>query len=446
MQIFQRIHRVLLRGPYENSEPSSILIHIRLRSIITMNKVLVKIKNIIRNILYAALSFMDNVLSDKTQKQDSADYYKRRKSDGHLAEGRGDQALIRPQKHRLRNLLGVLLLYWLSFFIFYFFTALSRPLFFLISLLLLTQIISIIYFRQLFYQWRLSLDIDIAYANLVFALIIIYLAPPTFFLYGFLLAITIAFSSFRLSTARISIRVLIALLAYWALIACLSLSKRAITNIQEQMIYGCVLLLITPVYVVLATKIRHLQQALFRINSKVNNIEQHARLDELTGSYNRRYINVVLEQHKHFADTADGQFCVAMMDIDHFKRINDELGHLMGDEVLKIFARIVEQSVRSKDIFGRYGGEEFLLILPKTKLLDALNTSERIRLRIANYPWPDELQGRVTISTGVTQYVPSESIYELLGRADAALYLAKSGGRNQVIVQEASRGKSKTDP
>ncbi len=111
--------------------------------------------------------------------------------------------------------------------------------------------------------------------------------------------------------------------------------------------------------------------------------------------------------------------------------------------MLRHFARVAQENVRAGDIFGRYGGEEFLLIFPATSLLPALNTCERIRAQVEAHAWKGLLRGKVTVSIGVTQYVPGESVLEFFSRADTATYLAKEGGRNQVVVEEPTR---KGDP
>jgi len=166
--------------------------------------------------------------------------------------------------------------------------------------------------------------------------------------------------------------------------------------------------------------------------------ERAASTDYLTGLPNRRtLVEMGLKRFEQArTSVASGGFGLAIVDIDHFKRINDELGHLGGDEVLRTFARIAQQGVRGGDLFGRYGGEEFLLIFPATSLLPALNTCERIRAQVETHAWSGLLKGRVTVSIGVTQYVLGESVLEFFSRADTAMYMAKEGGRNQVVVEE----------
>jgi diguanylate cyclase (GGDEF)-like protein len=169
---------------------------------------------------------------------------------------------------------------------------------------------------------------------------------------------------------------------------------------------------------------------------RIRDIEEHARRDPLTGCFNRRYLVAALEEQKRLADEHGVPLCLAVLDLDHFKRINDEVGHLAGDEVLRTFSRVALENIRSTDIFGRYGGEEFLLVLPETPLLSALNMAERIREQVEHHAWSGKLHGLVTVSIGLTQYIDGESVLDLFSRTDTAMYLAKRGGRNQVVVEE----------
>ena len=197
-----------------------------------------------------------------------------------------------------------------------------------------------------------------------------------------------------------------------------------------------VLLFTLPAFIYLSAKVHHLYQTLHRASRKIKGIEEDAKQDVLINCFNRRYMVAALEEQKLLADQNNTPLCLAVLDLDHFKRVNDQLGHLGGDEVLRLFSRIAQESVRSEDIFGRYGGEEFLLIFPGTSLLPALNTSERIRTEVEAYHWDKNIRNSVTVSIGVTQYIAGESVLELFSRADTAMYLAKEGGRNQVVVEE----------
>jgi diguanylate cyclase (GGDEF)-like protein len=198
-----------------------------------------------------------------------------------------------------------------------------------------------------------------------------------------------------------------------------------------------VLALTLPGFVLLAGRVRQLHGALFKAGLKIKNIEEEARRDPLIGCYNRRYIVAALEEQKRLADDTGAPLCLAVIDLDHFKRVNDEVGHLAGDEVLRTFARVAQENIRQMDIFGRYGGEEFLLILPRTPLLAALNATERIRDKVEANRWAAELNAPVTVSIGLTQYNAGESVLDLFSRTDTAMYMAKRGGRNQVVVEES---------
>jgi diguanylate cyclase (GGDEF)-like protein len=120
-----------------------------------------------------------------------------------------------------------------------------------------------------------------------------------------------------------------------------------------------------------------------------------------------------------------------LFDIDHFKQVNDTFGHPVGDRVLVKIAQTIRQEIRKADIFGRVGGEEFLLLLPKISVDNASCFAERIRSRVAELQWDDTpIAKPITISLGITQYHQKDSLEDLIARADQALYQAKHKGRN----------------
>jgi diguanylate cyclase (GGDEF)-like protein len=163
-------------------------------------------------------------------------------------------------------------------------------------------------------------------------------------------------------------------------------------------------------------------------------IEELAELDELTGSFNRRSIMRMLDDEISRALRSKQPCSVALIDLDWFKRINDRFGHPTGDEVLRTFAITVFANIRSIDRFGRYGGEEFLLILPETEDDAAERTLNRLRAIVADLDWSAISSGmNVTISAGVTKLLPDDAPDSILARADAALYRAKDLGRNKVV-------------
>ncbi len=163
-----------------------------------------------------------------------------------------------------------------------------------------------------------------------------------------------------------------------------------------------------------------------------------AVMDGLTGLFIRRYFDVRLAEEVARVKRYGGQVALAMLDIDHFKRINDTYGHQVGDEVLKQTASIIKDTVRNQvDVVCRYGGEEFVVIMPNTDLPGAELVGERIRRRRQDYSFPGP-QGpiKITLSCGIScmDQATTVSAHELLHRADMALYQAKESGRNKVQV------------
>lgn len=152
--------------------------------------------------------------------------------------------------------------------------------------------------------------------------------------------------------------------------------------------------------------------------------------DALTSLPNRRYLitfgSKLLTSHSR----RNGQISLLMLDIDHFKHINDTFGHLVGDKVLKQFAELVQNAIRQQDMFTRYGGEEFVLLLPDTALEGAMKIAEKIRATIESSAFKHVKS--ITISIGCTQYTNGQTLDEVISKADQALYIAKSSGRNQV--------------
>lgn len=166
-------------------------------------------------------------------------------------------------------------------------------------------------------------------------------------------------------------------------------------------------------------------------------VREMAIRDELTGLFNRRHVMDVLRQQKALADSGDYDFCLAVLDLDHFKSVNDTFGHGVGDEVLKRFARVAEACLRDADYTGRFGGEEFVLVLTQVDVEGAGVVAERLCRVLAETDFSDIETGlkRVTVSIGVTAYRSGESLDETLARADQCLYAAKDGGRNQVVLE-----------
>lgn len=165
-------------------------------------------------------------------------------------------------------------------------------------------------------------------------------------------------------------------------------------------------------------------------------VKKLSTIDPLTGLYNRRHFNASAELEFQRVLRYDLPLSAIMMDIDHFKRVNDSYGHAVGDKVLVEVAAVCMRGLRSMELHARYGGEEFCFLLPETALKGALNLAERLRADVAELHFDsDKGNFTVTASFGVAERLAGkDSIYNLLKRSDQALYEAKRGGRNRVTM------------
>lgn len=171
------------------------------------------------------------------------------------------------------------------------------------------------------------------------------------------------------------------------------------------------------------------------LEKALQTIQELANHDALTGLHNRRHLELALQHEVSQSQRSQRPFCVCLVDIDHFKIINDKHGHQAGDVALKGFADSVQPGLRKSDHFGRYGGEEFLAILTNTELAGAVVWAEHLRDKIAQLRFPairDDFH--ITVSIGVAQYCSDEQVDKTVARADQALYCAKSAGRNRVMT------------
>lgn len=168
---------------------------------------------------------------------------------------------------------------------------------------------------------------------------------------------------------------------------------------------------------------------------KLADIEFSLSKDSLTGVFSRRHAIRELEHRLERTRIAHQNLCAIMADLDHFKSVNDNHGHLSGDEALRVAARRLAAGARDKDIVGRYGGEEFLIVLENTALGDAINLAERMRRNVGSDPiHVDDHELNVTISMGVAEASEEDDAKSLIERADRMLYKAKLDGRNLVCA------------
>ena len=156
--------------------------------------------------------------------------------------------------------------------------------------------------------------------------------------------------------------------------------------------------------------------------------------DELTGQYNRHYFDMIIDDEMEKSDRYGAPLSMIILDLDYFKRVNDTWGHPVGDEQLKLTARIMENAKRDSDVLIRFGGEEFVILLPQTTREGAATAAEKIRAVLEESHHP--VTGRQTASFGVAERMKSESFRHWYRRLDEALYRAKEGGRNQVAASD----------
>jgi diguanylate cyclase len=180
------------------------------------------------------------------------------------------------------------------------------------------------------------------------------------------------------------------------------------------------------------TEIANLQHSLEAIRAE-------SLTDPLTGLGNRKYFDRSIELAVKTAQVTGEPLSLLMVDIDHFKSFNDSYGHLTGDQVLRLVALSLKQTIKGQDITARYGGEEFVVVLPTTALRQALTVADHIRRAVMakelKKKSTGEILGRVTISVGVSMLKPDDTTDSLIDRADACLYAAKRNGRNRVVCE-----------
>lgn len=180
------------------------------------------------------------------------------------------------------------------------------------------------------------------------------------------------------------------------------------------------------------------QLAEMRVN--LDTARREAMTDGLTGIANRKAFDLTLNEAAKEAAQEGLPLSLLMVDIDHFKTFNDTHGHLVGDHVLRLVAKVLTECIKGRDTAARYGGEEFSIILPRTALENAVTLAEQIRVTVGSRQIVNKSRGAsygtVTMSVGAAQYRPGETLADLIRRADAALYTAKRSGRNQVCSEE----------
>ena len=265
-------------------------------------------------------------------------------------------------------------------------------------------------------------------------LYVVYRAPDTRLAFTAFFFVALMFGMLRHSGTTLAVLAIVSLLSYVAVMLARYASHRESEVLRLDLLQFIVLAVTIPWFVFIGAHVKRLQRGLTEVHIRLEDMEEQARRDELTGLYNRRALLVAMEESKRRADAAGEALSLCVIDLDFFKRYNDDFDHLTGDRVLRAFAAVARQGLRANDVFGRYGGEEFVQICRHTPLAGAVTDAERLRERIGalEVPVGKGATVRLTVSIGVAQYTPGETIMQTFARADEALYRAKQRGRNRV--------------
>ncbi|MBQ5946371.1 diguanylate cyclase [Massilia sp. ST3] len=179
------------------------------------------------------------------------------------------------------------------------------------------------------------------------------------------------------------------------------------------------------------------EQRIRELEAELQHMSELVREDQLTGSLNRRGLDDVFERESARADRRNTPLCVALLDLDNFKRLNDTYGHLAGDAALKHLVKVVRDTLRSMDVIARFGGEEFLILLPETTVDAAAAAMVRVQRELTRHFFLHENEKMlITFSCGVALRLPNEDQQSLMARADKAMYQAKNTGKNRVVVAD----------
>jgi diguanylate cyclase len=173
------------------------------------------------------------------------------------------------------------------------------------------------------------------------------------------------------------------------------------------------------------------------LEAQLQHMSELVREDQLTGSLNRRGLDDVFERESARADRRGSPLCVALLDLDNFKKLNDTYGHLVGDNALRHLVKVVKDTLRSMDVIARFGGEEFLILLPETAVEAAAAAMVRVQRELTKHFFlHDNEKTLITFSCGVALRHQNEDQASLMARADRAMYQAKTSGKNRVVIAE----------
>lgn len=279
--------------------------------------------------------------------------------------------------------------------------------------------------------------------QMVFAMVSLTLAyginPPVRGMMTMIMALVLVFGAFTLPPRRCSQLSWLSVVALAVVMLQSAIRAPSLFEPRIEVFHFFLSGLVLPVIGKLAgelSKLRAQQQVQKKeLRAALEKVHRLATRDELTGLPNRRQILELLAHEERKALRQGAPLCICMIDIDHFKRVNDTLGHQAGDEALQRFSTILSLGLRAGDVLARWGGEEFMLLLPGTSIEDAAEVLERLRKRCDDpAQWLASPHLRVTFSAGLSVHISGEPAQLAIARADAALYQAKKLGRNRVVV------------
>lgn len=252
--------------------------------------------------------------------------------------------------------------------------------------------------------------------------------------------VTILFGIFRFTLSQYIRFTLFSVATYAVVILMLQVNHPDKINFQIELLQIIIFASVLTWFSMVGNYLSGLREKLsatnYNLKTALNTIQELAIRDDLTQAYNRRHMYEELSREKALADRNGAVFSIALLDLDHFKQVNDTYGHLKGDDVLKHLIHSISHEIREIDSISRYGGEEFLIIMGNTDTKGAEESAHRLRKTVENLKFPGFPDSFcITISVGITPYKPVETIEQIIDRADKALYKAKAAGRNRVIVE-----------
>jgi diguanylate cyclase (GGDEF)-like protein len=281
-----------------------------------------------------------------------------------------------------------------------------------------------------------SLTTEQVGAAILFLAYIMYHAGPAREAFTLFYLVAMLFGVLRLSAGRLMVLAFLALGAHGTVLH-LSYLRDPTMNVRAALTEFGVLMIVLPWFAVMGGYVNRLRVRLSdshkELRGAFDRLGELAVRDELTGAYNRRFLMETLARERSRSERLAVAFSVCLIDIDHFKSVNDSLGHGAGDAVLQHFAALAPRGLRGIDTFGRFGGEEFLIVMPGTDRQGAIAAGERVRAATAASTFGD-LGRQLTITVGVATYAKGEDVTALLARADQALYQGKNAGRNRVVA------------